>query len=209
MDWMITDRHWEAVMGRIVSVAHDDWPEKPYVLWQQADAPSGPSGVMIAFYLDGSTAQQLVGLGATQAADTMHTTLLFLADSAEKLSRSDRIENLKAAVEGWARVTSPMPAEINGLGVFNPGPGSDTPVTYANVDCPRLPQARHALALAVSGAGLDIDSSHGYTPHVTMGYGDLSGQVERPDLSTTFDSVSIAIGPSRVSFKLGGVGSHT
>lgn len=207
---MITARHWEIIMGRIVNAARDDWPVKPYVLWQQADQPNsgGPTGVMVGCDLDSDAANRLVALGATQPAEKMHMSLLFLEDDAEELTRSSRVENLLAAVEGWARLTSPLEAKINGLGVFNPGPQSDTPVTYANVDCPALPEARQDLVHQIAAAGLRVDTTHGHVPHITCGYGDVSTKMQRPDVFTVFRTVTVAIGPSKVSFKLGGVGTR-
>ncbi len=211
MNYVLTPEHWSLVMDGIIAAGADDWPTKPRVLWQQADQSTGsggPTGVMIAFYLPGQVGQELVGLGAALPADSMHVTVAFLADNAEALSRSGKVGNLQKAVAGWARLTSPMAAHLNGIGVFNPGPQSDTPVTYANVDCPDLAAARHALIESLVGSGLEVDASHGFTPHATLAYGDLSGQIERPDLMVSLDTVTVAIGPARMGFKLGGVGSR-
>lgn len=156
------------------------------------------TGVMVALFPSPATAGMLAQPGGEPAED-LHVTLAFLGD-ADQLDQA-AVQRLAQTVAGWATTVAPLPAVISGTGRFTSGP---EPVIYASVDTPDLPAARERLVEALSGAGLEPSSEHGFTPHMTLAYEDRYVVVPDP-LPLTFETVTLAVAGERMSFPLTGV----
>lgn len=81
----------------------------------------------------------------------------------------------------------PLSAEVSGLGIFN---GQKQDVLYASIDSSALLEFRQRLTMALDHLGLKLDSTHGFTPHVTLAY--LS-QESNYDINDTLPKMEFAL----------------
>lgn len=166
---------------------------------------SGPhTGIMVAFFLDRTTANQLAIPGGELASE-LHLTLAYLGDK-EDLEPGD-ISKLKKGLAAFAACMAPFSGEISGIGRFTSVPEGQPTVVYASVDAPKLPGWRQALVRHLAGMGFPADEQHGYTPHCTLAYLSADEPMpmeEVPALPVTFDRLWLAFGGARFSFPLQG-----
>lgn len=102
----------------------------------------------------------------TPAAE-LHLTLAFLG-AVGQLPRDARAA-ADDAVAKTAAQWPPAPARINGYARFI-GTDTDGDPLVALVDGGWLPGLRADLAAELARAGTPIQSEHGFTPHITLGY---------------------------------------
>lgn len=184
-----------------------------------SDAEEGETGVMVAFYLDDETADQLELCacdGECDCAtcpdcpdvpdgvdpeddDDLHLTLAYLGKAGADFDPAKE-PDLVRAVSQWALVQQPVSAVVGGMGLFSGA--TDGPVTYASVDGPELPDARQGLVSAITAAGFTVARDHGFTPHITLCYGDARN-VDVPNLLLLFTSVSVVVAGRRTDIPLG------
>lgn len=186
-----------------------DMPAKPDAADADGEEPveTEQTGVMVALYLPPAAAEELAldpGLEDLANIDCeepeeLHLTLAYLGTAGIDLT-ADRLDDLASAVTGWAATTEPINGVISGIGVFN---NEDSVVTYASYDSPALPPARQELVAALGRAGLTVAGDHGFTPHITLAYGDARG-IGLPRLPVTFDTVTIAYAGDQMTVPLGG-----
>jgi 2'-5' RNA ligase len=168
-------------------------------------AEENSTGVMVAFFPPDDMASDLA-LDDESAEDPseLHVTLAYLG-RVDALSGEDQ-QRLRKLVEGFAHSAAPVDGLISGYGVFAPpsSPGAEdvTPVTYLSVDCPDLPAFRQRLVETLQAAGFAVAMNHGFTPHMTLAYGDMSGQCEPNSQEIEFDEISLVIGNERIDYPL-------
>lgn len=175
------------------SGAMPDVPAKESVT--EADTPTG---VMVALVPPAVHAAALA-VDSGLAPDDLHVTLVYLGKTV------DDPDVLTAVVKAWALQTSPLQVTVSGLGLFAPGDSSDGQhVTYASIDAPGLASARERLVEMLTAAGIEPASEHGSTPHMTLAYDNVIGDLAVQTPSWTAGEVVVAIGPDREAFPLAG-----
>lgn len=153
------------------------------------------TGAMVALYPSPEVAQQLAVADGEPAGD-LHITLAYLGDAAA----IEDPERLAQVVQGVALSTPPLSGEVSGVGHFTAG---EEPVTYASPDVPGLSEFRHRIVEALNGAGYELGSEHGFTPHITLAYDHIEPEV--PNVPLEFGEVCVCLAGSRQSFALEGV----
>jgi HK97 family phage major capsid protein len=172
-----------------------------------AALPDGPHpGAMIALILPMEARAQLVaaaGEAVTQEPD--HCTLLYLTDAADALSAGKN--RLLAALAHVAAMLPPLTAEIGGTGRFAPTDESGETALYASLDSPDLPALRAAVESAARGCRCLGPQTHGFTPHITLGYlgaDDPTPSLHIPRIPITFAALTLVWGGERVDFPFQG-----
>lgn len=157
------------------------------------------SGVMVALYPNGEARDALARDGG-EGPDDLHVTLSYLGD-AHELDTGRRAQ-LVHIVRDWAKDTPPIDARVGGVGHFD-----DAGATYASVDAPHLNEARAALHSRLRAAGLPVDDTHGFTPHITLAYDedDAEGLESVPKIHMPLTGATVAIGDERHEVELNGV----
>lgn len=121
-------------------------------------------GVMIALVPPKKICEKLAQEDG-EPVEAMHVTLAYMPG----LDRKKAGPELKELVEGWARTQKALTAHIGGVGTFvNPGEH----VLWAAVDIPGGGLFRESLVETLERHGYDVANDHGWTPHVTISYGD-------------------------------------
>lgn len=153
------------------------------------------TGAMVALYPSPEVAQQLAVADGEPAGD-LHITLAYLGEAAA----IEDPERLAQVVQGVALSTPPLSGEVSGVGHFTAG---EEPVTYASPDVPGLSEFRHRIVEALNGAGYELGSEHGFTPHITLAYDHIEPEV--PNVPLEFGEVCVCLAGNRQSFALEGV----
>lgn len=124
-----------------------------------------------------------------EGARELHITLCYLGEAAEIADKKQQIEE---TVKSFATAHKPISGKVNGIGRFHVDGDGEEPL-YASFDSPDLPEFRHGLVKALEDAGIKIDNTHGFTPHITIAY--IPKEAETPDLrlgrELTFKRVSL------------------
>ncbi len=129
------------------------------------------TGVMIAFFLDADNARKLA-LPDGEPASDLHVTLAYLGDKSDYTL--SQIETLKKIVADFAQQTEYFSGRVSGIGRFTAvETGQPTPV-YASVDIPGVSSAREDLIESLNKADMPVESTHGFTPHITLAYVDAN-----------------------------------
>lgn len=161
-----------------------------------AAAVDHAEGSMVALHLDADTAATLAALGG-QAPDTLHVTLAVLPDGVEDP------EEVAQILSGLAAWLPEFAGQVGGLGMFQPGP--DGVPVIALPDVPGLDAARVAVVEALEEAGVVVAQNHGFTPHITIGYGPgVELDTDVFGLPLHFDALSLVVGAERWDLPLGG-----
>lgn len=167
----------------------------PTTLMAAASVPDHYNGVMVAWMLPQDLASRLAqpapeGLPVEE----LHCTLIYLGDTTEGVDP----EVLTRIVSLWAEPLVAMPGEISGKGTFQTPDGL---VQYASVDVKDLAAQRTRLVDMLDAEGIESPSEHGFTPHITLAYGD----VEVPIFSEPIEigGVSVVYGDQRTDVEFG------
>lgn len=106
--------------------------------------------------------------------EQLHVTLAYIGpDESDALD----LDTLREIVEAQARLSPYISATLAGHGTFE-NPEGDVSVVL--VDSEELQVARALLVSALARAGIEISHLHGFTPHITLTYGD-PGELETVD----------------------------
>jgi 2'-5' RNA ligase len=184
------------------------------VLGHRADV-EGPQ-VMVAWMLDDDDVRALLhfdegvdgsGLSAV-GADTLHVTLAYLGRLGSDVQAAD-VARLTARLAELAPTLAPLEGHLGGAIRFPPGEGSDGREVYAaGVDVPDLERLRAAVVDACADLGIPLQSAHGFTPHLTLGYGEPGLDADVPDALAErhpirIAALSIVVGGERTDVALG------
>ena len=122
------------------------------------------NGVMIAYYPPPNVTDTLWVDGGEDKPN-IHMTLAYLG----KLDTlpADVLSIANTAIRKAVTTQAVLSGEISGFGVFTNG---ESPVLYASVDVPGLPQLHHNLCAALNDAGITAKQTHGFSPHITIKY---------------------------------------
>lgn len=148
-----------------------------------AVAASPTAGVIVAVVPPPEICVALAELG-TEPVDEMHCTLAYLGKTNPdgRLGGDDdavTVDHVKGAVAAFAHGVPPIPkASLQGTGTFAIPDGE---VTYASVDAPGLNELRARLVATFAAADIDVDMTHGLSPHITLAYHQPG---EGPDTDT-------------------------
>ncbi|MFG2141841.1 2'-5' RNA ligase family protein [Streptomyces sp. NPDC048650] len=162
---------------------------------QQADR-----GAMVALYVPAGTARKIAHPDGTAPRD-LHITLAYLGDADQLPGHPDDLAGLVATVLDGAE---PLSGKIGGVGRF-PDTGEGEPV-FVPVDVPGLSELRGRIvsALALSPLAGVMRTDHGFTPHITLGYGLPPDTAAVPPTPVTFDTVHVVRGPDATPIRLTG-----
>lgn len=190
--------------GRRVAEAHGWLPEKRAI-------PAAPEsldhrGAMVALILPEAVRAQLRALGGEAVTrDPDHLTLLYLTEDADALLAGKN--ELLGCLAHCAAMLPPLRAEIGGVGRFAPTAEDGGSALYASVDAPDLPALRAVVESAARGCGCLGPQTHGFTPHVTLGYlapDAPTPPLQLPRIPLTFDALTLVWGGERVDFPFQG-----
>ena len=154
---------------------------------KRAETMTG-TGAMVALPIPDAIAKKVAVADGTDP-EHLHVTLAFLGDAAD-LDDTTRAA-VKDAAAAVAADTEALTGTIGGLGQFPDG-GDGVP-TWVPVDVPGLSQMREALVKRLVDAGVDVNTQHGYTPHVTLGY-DVKDAAPVESTPVEFDRVTVVLG---------------
>lgn len=191
-------------------------------MWYRCAKKGGHTSVMVAFYLPKNVAKKLalsdsdvpdgVGLDVESAGD-MHLTLAMLGEAEDIEGKSELI---RACLKSFSEKSGPVRGTIGGIGAFTPGgtacPPSQRHPVYYSFDGPDLPAFRQALVDSLASVGVEVDTTHGYTPHITIGYtkdgtagNEVLQHVEFEPIEVSFDRISLRwADEDRGNFELSG-----
>lgn len=172
--------------------------ERKYLPMDRKGAePMAGRGVMVALFPPEQVATQLARPDGTKPED-LHITLAYLGD-AENLGTDPQgiADVLRRDLPDWnGPGPSNLKGSLGGIGAF-PSADSGMPV-WVPVDVPGLTKFQLAVQDALFGAGHGprVASSHGFTPHLTLGY-DLELGEPIPSVPVEFDTVWLVVGSER------------
>ncbi|MET9528107.1 2'-5' RNA ligase family protein [Streptomyces coeruleorubidus] len=155
-------------------------------------------GAMVALSLPPDVAAKIAHPEGTPA-EHLHITLAYLGDAAALGGHPDDLRDIVTpAVTG----ASPLKGTIGGIGRF-PDHGDGEP-TWVPVDVPGLAELRQRIVetLRTSVYSDKLNTEHGYTPHVTLGY-DLPDTPSVPSTPVTFDQITVVRGGDTFFVPLG------
>ena len=101
-------------------------------------------------------------------ASELHVTLAYLGKIPEMKFDLSIVQGM---LSDWSeRYPGELVGRINGIGRFNETHRDGYHAVYANFDCPGLADLRQSLFDWLKLAGLEIEETHGFTPHITLAY---------------------------------------
>jgi 2'-5' RNA ligase len=159
---------------------------------------------MIALYPAPEQAQSIADdfSGDVDDPSDLHVTMAYLGTD---LHTPEAQHRMFLAVQQAAAMSPALQGVVSGYGRFA---GEQEDVLWAAVDVHGLDTLRATVADAVQRCGLEADTTHGWTPHMTLATYDVSHPGKRPrrlaGSPLTFDRLSLVIGGERVDVKLGG-----
>lgn len=168
-----------------------------------------PTGAALTLH---QLAQETFGENAdVTPSDEMHITLAYFG-SAEQMNVSR--ETLTALVRAFAAEHSPINGMVSGVGRFTQVDADGRSAFYASFDSPMLPRLQSDLIELLDGAGVSVDKTHGFTPHITLAYARIGehsdanfdlAQLHTPNTQITFDAVTLAWAGEWDAFALGAI----
>lgn len=100
-----------------------------------------------------------------ESLDKLHLTLLCLEDGHDE----GHLAELPDVVHAWAEKVEPLELKVGGVGTFI---NEDKHVLWASVDHPDLHRLHESLAMTLEKHGYNVKQDYGFTPHITLGYGN-------------------------------------
>ena len=166
-------------------VATGTWPGKGKSHGVSAAAYGGDGG-MIAFVLPPEVSSKLRVPGGNPE-DELHVTLAYLGEDVPP----EVADRAASALDGIEQSYS-IPTTLGGRGTFDP---DGDPVHYASVDAPGIEYLWAEIVDRLNRAGVAVPTEHGFTPHVTLKYGDMP-ESDWPDLpvETTLGRIELRTG---------------
>lgn len=175
----------------------------PYPVRLPDEAASTFSPPWLTLYLPARLSQQLAVSGGEDVLD-LHITLACLTGDATDWADPARFDRLRDMAQQWAATHDPQVIRISGVGRFT---GDDTSYPlYASVDSLTIQAWRADLVQALDAAGFAVDTTYGYTPHITLAYlpqGTPPPDIQVPDVTATLDHLWCCVGDRRYAYPLG------
>jgi len=166
-------------------------------MWYKNVVAEKHTSVIVALWLPQDKAKKLRITKANlpenskpEPVDNFHITLLYIG-KADALK--DKRELIETALEAISEKYSTIKGKVQGVGCFS-GDGETKPF-YASYDSPELPEIRQKLVETMESLGIELDKTHGFTPHITLAYLDVDADlptVDIPDVPIEFDGFTLA-----------------
>jgi len=155
------------------------------------DQPEVSTGAMIALYPPPTVVDALV-VPDGEAPEELHCTVAYLGDAVDV--------DLQAMLSAAAAVVNraPIIGSISGHAVFV---GGEQDVLVALVDSADLEWLRRDLVDSLTAHGIEVNSEHGYTAHITRRYLDdntLTGLPRMPPVPVAFGALAVVHGDRRI-----------
>lgn len=160
------------------------------------------NSVMVAFRIPDNLREELQAqypFMDDETRDNLHITLCYLGDN-----RTLDVIKIGDAVQSWARASTPIKVQLQGLARFV-SEGDKDPVVMT-VDSPELPEFRMNLTTMFDVRGIRYHEEHGFIPHMTLAYIDKDANlpIETIEpLELNFDTVYFVNGEAWTEFRLG------
>lgn len=127
---------------------------------------AGNTGVMIGLFLPTEIANQ-VALSGGELASDLHITLAYLGDSTTlDPNLRDKLSNL---LQRFATDNCPIEGVISGSGLFTADDDGTSPL-YLSYDSLNIQQLRSQLVSMLGFSNINVQTNHGFTPHITLKY---------------------------------------
>lgn len=169
------------------------------------------TSIMIALFMPPSLSVQLADLqrllpvaAEPVPVGELHLTLALLGDAA--MMGESRLAELRNTLTLFLANRPPLMGRLNGLGRFHNAETSGTDVIYASFDSRALPEFRQALIVALTTAGFELPTEHGFIPHVTLGYvpeAATTPMLALPLDEMIFTELWLSVGGSREGYLFG------
>lgn len=127
--------------------------------------------------------------------ERLHCTLVYLGETAT-IDR-DVVSTVMAKI---AAQCMPMEGVVAGMGYF----GDPSSITIALIDSPGLAALRGGIVEAMEKAGVTVDHTHDFQPHITLAGGPVDAS-EKVGMVLTFDNLRLRYGNEAIAFDLVGV----
>jgi len=136
------------------------------------------------------------------SAEEYHLTLKYLGKV------EDKALDLKALINiltEYAYVFCALDAKVGGVGRFLQDEGNGTNAVYLSIDSTDLGPIHDRICEWLLDRGVFVESTHGFTPHITVGY--IKTFKQTPDIQfnpfkITFDEVSLWFGDTQIDLPL-------
>jgi len=134
------------------------------------------TGVYVLLMIDNPSAvlqlqilcDQLPSTANTTTPKELHVTLAYFGDGDnQSVDEQTAMPIIKGVMESYGFIRG----TVNGIAKFLPEDGGLTPIV-ALFDSPQLIELRQKLLDALLPLGICVDDTHGFTPHITLGYID-------------------------------------
>jgi len=159
--------------------------------------------VMIAWWPEPELAKELAKFGDVPA-EEIHLTIAYLG-KAETIT-DESLAKLILMLGEKMQEEEPLSGNVNGAGVFNPSESSDNKkVLFAIADVAGLDNLRHEVMECVKCCGIEVGSEHGYSPHITLSYGDNPTIPDIPTMPIMLTAVTLSVGDKKLTFPLLGM----
>lgn len=169
--------------------------------WRAVEAAEH-QGAMVALFIDEPTARLLAVDGGEDPGD-LHITLAILGDDAAALdTTADAVTEALASV---AAGTAPLTGTVSGWGRFTGSDGTDA--VWVAPDVVGLDELRRSVVDALEAAGIPVDDTHGFNPHITVAYidaGDDAPIDSAPAADLALGELTVAWADARTTTPLGG-----
>lgn len=96
--------------------------------------------------------------------DGWHITLVYLGENADIEDKQDQIKEFMKELESYPALT----IKIAGTTMFNAS-ADQAPYVYL-VDCQDIIDLRHLILKYLRDLDIDVESEHGFIPHITAAY---------------------------------------
>lgn len=176
-------------------------------MWYRRVEAGKHKSAIVALWLNEKDAKKLVldkkGVpidAQIEPKEQLHITLCYLGDASALQSKKKLIES---AIESFASKHNKLKGHVGGFGCFH-GDGKSKPL-YASYDSPDLPSFREDLVKTLELVGVEMDTVHGFTPHITLAYMPLATDpraIDVPDISITFDKLTLCWADSQTHYNL-------
>lgn len=163
-----------------------------------AASAHAPASSMVAVYPTAEQAAMIARPGGEEP-DVIHCTLAFLGEL-----DPDQAEAALAAVAKVADDFGVLEGEVGGVASFGDNGSGHPSIVLPDVN--GLAELRHAVVTALSEAGIDYATNHGWTPHLTLSYAEEPSPPEAYLIGhpLTFETLTVSRGDVRRDLDLRG-----